>query len=196
MKTIKIEDVLYHEKGLKLVKDAEIIYNIMSKLNDTISVRDEEKPKFGKDQRRVLSELNYSVIGFYFYTDEQLKKEFTEECLDPLFEYLVKKLKSIQGKLKNADEKLYTSAYSYRDIRNVIACLSNDLFAIYSSIEKRKFNSFNDMIQYIDRAFSILNDRVENNCARIEAGQKYIFFLSHLRNLCFDIVKNMEIEVY
>lgn len=196
MKTIKIEDVLYHDKGVQMVKDAEAIYRILLKLTDTISNRDDERPKFGQEQRMVLSDLDYSVIGNYLYRDAKLKKEFTEDCLDPLFEYLVKKIKSIKGKLKDADKKLYTSAYNYRDIRNNIVMVCNDLFAVENTIEERKFNSFSDMIKYIDKAFSILNDRLDIIPARIEAGQKYIFFLSRLRTLCSDIINSMEIEVY
>ena len=196
MKTIKIEDVLYHDKGVQMVKDAEAIYRILLKLTDTISNRDGERPKFGQEQRRVLSDLDYSVIGNYLYRDAKLKKEFTEDCLNPLFEYLVKKIKSIKGKLKEADKKLYTSAYDYHDIRNNIVMVCNDLFAVQNTIEERKFNSFSDMIKYIDKAFSILNDRLNITPARIEAGQKYIFFLSRLRTLCSDIIESMEIEVY
>lgn len=196
MKTIKIEDVLYHDKGVQMVKDAEAIYRILLKLTDTISNRDDERPKFGQEQRRVLSDLDYSVIGNYLYRDAKLKKEFTENCLDPLFEYLVKKIKSIKGKLKDAEKKLYTSAYDYRDIRNNIVMVCNDLFAVQNTIEERKFNSFSDMIKYIDKAFGILNDRLNITPARIEAGQKYIFFLSRLRTLCSDIIDSMEIEVY
>ena len=196
MKTIKIEDVLYHDKGVQMVKDAEAIYRILLKLTDTISNRDNERPKFGQEQRMVLSDLDYSVIGNYLYRDAKLKKEFTEDCLDPLFEYLVKKIKSIKGKLKDAEEKLYTSAYNYRDIRNKITIVCNDLFAVENTIEERKFNSFSDMIKYIDKAFNILNDRLDIIPARIEAGQKYIFFLSRLRTLCSDIINSMEIEVY
>lgn len=196
MKTIKIEDVLYHDKGVQMVKDAEAIYRILLKLTDTISNRDDERPKFGQEQRRVLSDLDYSVIGNYLYRDAKLKKEFTEDCLDPLFEYLVKRIKSIKGKLKEADKKLYTSAYDYHDIRNNIVMVCNDLFAVQNTIEERKFNSFSDMIKYIDKAFSILNDRLNITPARIEAGQKYIFFLSRLRTLCSNIIESMEIEVY
>lgn len=196
MKTIKIKDVLYHDKGVQMVKDAEAIYRILLKLTDTISNRDVERPKFEQEQRRVLSDLDYSVIGNYLYRDAKLKKEFTEDCLDPLFEYLVKKIKSIKGKLKDAEKKLYTSAYDYRDIRNNIVIVCNDLFAVQNTIEERKFNSFSDMIKYIDKAFSILNDRLNITPARIEAGQKYIFFLSRLRTLCSDIIDSMEIEVY
>lgn len=196
MKTIKIEDVLYHCKGVQMVKDAEAIYKISLKLSCTISARDQEKPKFGQEQRNVLTDLDYSVIGSYLYKNKDLEKEFIEECLDPLFEYLVKRLKSIHGKLKEADKKLYTSAYDYHDIRNSIASLSNDLYGVYSRIEERKFDSFSDMIKYIEKAFGILNGRIDNNPARIEAGQKYIFFLSCLRTLCSNIIKSMEIEVY
>lgn len=196
MKTIKIEDVLYHDKGVQMVKDAEAIYRILLKLTNTISNRDDERPKFGQEQRRVLSDLDYSVIGNYLYGDAKLKKEFTEDCLDPLFEYLVKKIKSIKGKLKDAEKKLYTSAYKYRDIRNNIVIVCNDLFAVENTIEERKFNSFSDMIKYIDKAFNILNDRLDTIPARFEAGQKYIFFLSRLRTLCSDIINGMEIEVY
>ena len=196
MKTIKIEDVLYHDKGVQMVKDAEAIYRILLKLTDTISNRDDERPKFGQEQRMVLSDLDYSVIGNYLYRDAKLKKEFTEDCLDPLFEYLVKRIKSIKGKLKDAEKKLYTSAYNYRDIRNNIVIVCNDLFAVENTIEERKFNSFSDMIKYIDKAFNILNDRLDIIPARIEAGQKYIFFLSRLRTLCSDIINGMEIEVY
>lgn len=196
MKTIKIKDVLYHDKGVQMVKDAEAIYRILLKLTDTISNRDDERPKFGQEQRRVLSDLDYSVIGNYLYRDAKLKKEFTEDCLDPLFEYLVKEIKLIKGKLKDAERKLYTSAYNYRDIRNNIAIVCNDLFAVENTIEERKFNSFSDMIKYIDKAFSILYDRLDPIPARIEAGQKYIFFLSRLRTLCSDIIDSMEIEVY
>lgn len=196
MKTIKIEDVLYHDKGVQMVKDAEAIYRILLKLTNTISNRDDERPKFGQEQRMVLSDLDYSVIGNYLYRDAKLKKEFTEDCLDPLFEYLVKKIKSIKGKLKDAEKKLYTSAYNYRDIRNNIVMLCNDLFAVENTIEERKFNSFSDMIKYIDKAFNILNDRLDIIPARFEAGQKYIFFLSRLRTLCSDIINSMEIEVY
>lgn len=195
MKTIKIEDVLYHDKGVQMVKDAEAIYRILLELTNTISNRDDGRPKFGQEQRRVLSDLDYSVIGNYLYRDAKLKKEFTEDCLDPLFEYLVKKIKSIKGKLKDADKKLYSSAYNYRDIRNNIVMVCNDLFAVENTIEERKFNSFSDMIKYIDKAFSILNDRLDIIPARIEAGQKYIFFLSRLRTLCSDIIDSMEIEV-
>lgn len=196
MKTIKIEDVLYHDKGVQMVKDAEAIYRILLKLTDTISNRDYERPKFGQEQCRVLSDLDYSVIGNYLYRDAKLKKEFTEDCLNPLFEYLVKKIKSIKGKLKDAEKKLYTSAYNYRDIRNNIVIVCNDLFAVENTIEERKFNSFSDMIKYIYKAFNILNDRLDIIPARIEAGQKYIFFLSRLRTLCSDIINSMEIEVY
>lgn len=196
MKTIKIEDVLYHDKGVQMVKDAEAIYRILLKLTNTISNRDDERPKFGQEQRRVLSDLDYSVIGNYLYGDTKLKKEFTEDCLDPLFEYLVKKIKSIKGKLKDAEKKLYTSTYNYRDIRNNIVIVCNDLFAVENTIEERKFNSFSDMIEYIDKAFNILNNRLDIIPARIEAGQKYIFFLSRLRTLCSDIINSMEIEVY
>lgn len=196
MKTIKIEDVLYHDKGVKMVKDAEAIYRILLKLTDTIINRDDERPKFGQEQHRVLSDLDYSVIGNYLCRDAKLKKEFTEDCLNPLFEYLVKKIKSIKGKLKDAEKKLYTSAYNYRDIRNNIVIVCNDLFAVENTIEERKFNSFSDMIKYIYKAFNILNDRLNITPARIEAGQKYIFFLSRLRTLCSDIINSMEIEVY
>ena len=65
-----------------------------------------------------------------------------------------------------------------------------------NTIEERKFNSFSDMIKYIYKAFNILNDRLDIIPARIEAGQKYIFFLSRLRTLCSDIINSMEIEVY
>lgn len=196
MKTIKIEDVLYHDKGVQMVKDAEAIYRILLKLTDTISNRDDERPKFGQEQHRLLSDLDYSVIGNYLCRDAKLKKEFTEDCLDPLFEYLVKKIKSIKGKLKDAEKKLYASAYNYRDIRNNIVIVCNDLFAVENTIEERKFNSFSDMIKYIYKAFNILNDRLDIIPARIEAGQKYIFFLSKLRTLCSDIINSMEIEVY
>lgn len=196
MKTIKIEDVLYHGKGVQMVKDAEAIYKISLKLSYTISDRDQEKPKFGQEQRKVLTDLDYSVIGSYLYKNKDLEKKFSEECLDPLFEYLVKKIKSIKGKLKEADKKLYTSAYDYHDIRNNIVMVCNDLFAVQNTIEERKFNSFSDMIKYIDKAFSILNDRLNITPARIEAGQKYIFFLSRLRTLCLNIIESMEIEVY
>lgn len=196
MKTIKIEDVLYHDKGVQMVKDAEAIYRILLKLTDTISNRDDERPKFGQEQRRVLSDLDYSVIGNYLYRDAKLKKEFTEECLDPLFEYLVKKIKSIKNRLGEVDKKLYTSSYDYGDIRNSVITVRNDLFAVENTIEERKFNSFSDMIKYIDKAFSILNGRLNITPARIEAGQKYIFFLSRLRTLCSDIIDSMEIEVY
>lgn len=196
MKTIKIKDVLYHDKGVQMVKDAEAIYRILLKLTDTISNRDDERPKFGQEQRRVLSDLDYSVIGNYLYRDAKLKKEFTEDCLNPLFEYLVKEIKFIKSKLKDAERKLYTSAYNYRDIRNKIVMVCNDLFAVENTIEERKFNSFSDMIKYIDKAFSILYDRLDPIPARIEAGQKYIFFLSRLRTLCSDIIDSMEIEVY
>lgn len=196
MKTIKIKDVLYHSKGVQMVKDAEAIYKILLKLSDTISARDQEKPKFGQEQRNVLTDLDYSVIGSYLYKNKDLEKKFNEECLGPLFEYLVKRLKSIQGKLKEADKKLYTSAYHYNDIRNSITSLSNDLYGVYSRIEERKFDSFSDMIKYIEKAFGILNGRIDNNFARIEAGQKYIFFLSRLRTLCSNIIESMEIEVY
>ena len=74
--------------------------------------------------------------------------------------------------------------------------IANDLFAVENTIEERKFNSFSDMIKYIDKAFSILNDRLDTIPARFEAGQKYIFFLSRLKTLCSDIIDSMEIEVY
>ena len=45
MKTIKIEDVLYHDKGVQMVKDAEAIYRILLELTNTISNRDDERWK-------------------------------------------------------------------------------------------------------------------------------------------------------
>ena len=52
MKTIKIEDVLYHGKGVQMVRDAGAIYKISLKLSYTISEEMKKNQNLGKNSAR------------------------------------------------------------------------------------------------------------------------------------------------
>lgn len=190
---INMYDFVLTTNAKEFAKDAENIYSLQTSILDVIIDRDQENPKFGKDQRSCLLN-NYSVLFKRAYP--KLYKEFCEDYLySILYPYLLKKLKSIHHRLGNAKNQL-NGSYYFSQQKNDITVYMNDIYGIYCKFEGPDNNKdLNDILKYIEEAFGILNEELAIKEARREAGQKYIELLSKLRNLCTATLKNMVINI-
>lgn len=193
MVKINMYDFVLTINAKEFAKDAESIYSLQNSILDVIINRDQENPKFGKEQRRCLLN-NYSILFRRSYP--KLYKEFCEDYLySILYPYLLKKLKSIHHRLKNAKNQL-NGSYSFSQQKNDITVYMNDIYGIYCKFEDPDNNDdLNDILKYVEEAFGILDKELAIKEARREAGQKYIELLSKLRNLCAATLKNMVIDI-
>lgn len=189
---INMYDFVLTADGIKMAENAKKIYAIKQSITDTIINRDIDKPAFGEEQRKCL--LNdYSALFRLSYPN--LYNKFCQDYVyEILYPYLLKKLKSIHNKLGNAKDQL-NGSYRFTQQKNDITLYMNKIYGIYYRFESPKSEDLNTMLEYVEKAFSILNTELDNKEARIEAGKKFIDLLVRLRSLCIDTLKNMTVEM-
>lgn len=202
-KVIKVRDIVYSEKGLKMVEYAEKLSNkcsristMIGKINNDVILLDEEQFSFLGDI--VPANINHSYHKNY----DDIYNNLFEFCLKQVSEYLVNELKSIDKDLETIVLKLVSPTYNFDTFRNDITQYRNDIFAIYSNIEK--YNNDHHIcslcmyIQNLAKAFEFLHYRYNINCTdkRHISGERYIFLLSKIRTFFCDLINDMEIEFY
>lgn len=202
-KVIKVSDIVYSEKGLKMVEYAGKLYNkcsqistMIGKINNDVILLDEEQFSFLEDIVPVY--INHSYHKNY----DDIYNNLSEFCLKQISEYLVNELKSIDKDLETIVLKLASPTYNFNTFRNDITQYRNDIFAIYFNIEKYNNNhsicSLRMYIQNLAKAFEFLHYRYNINCTdkRHILGERYIFLLSKIRTFFCDLINDMEIEFY
>ena len=202
-KVIKVRDIVYSEKGLEMVEYAGKLSNkcsristMIGKINNDVILLDEEQFSFLGDI--VPANINHSYHKNY----DDIYNNLFEFCLKQVSEYLVNELKSIDKDLETIVLKLVSPTYNFNTFRNDITQYRNDIFAIYSNIEK--YNNDHHIcslcmyIQNLAKAFEFLHYRYNINCTdkRHILGERYIFLLSKIRTFFCDIINDMEIEFY
>lgn len=202
-KVIKVSDIVYSEKGLKMVEYAEKLYNkcsqistMIGKINNDVILLDEEQFSFLGDI--IPANINHNYHKNY----DDIYNNLFEFCLKQVSEYLVNELKSIDKDLETIVLKLVSPTYNFDTFRNDIIQYRNDIFAIYSNIEKYNNNhriySLRAYVQELSKAFEFLHHRYNINCTnkRHILGEQYVFLLSNIRTFFRDLINDMEIEFY
>lgn len=202
-KVIKVRDIVYSEKGLEMVEYAGKLCNkcsristMIGKINNDVILLDEEQFSFLRDI--VPANINHSYHKNY----DDIYNNLFEFCLKQVSEYLVNELKSINKDLETIVLELVSPTYNFNTFRNDITQYRNDIFAIYSNIEK--YNNDHHIcslcmyIQNLAKAFEFLHYRYNINCTnkRHILGERYIFLLSKIRTFFCDLINDMEIEFY
>ena len=202
-KVIKVSDIVYSEKGLKMVEYAGKLYNkcsqistMIGKINNDVILLDEEQFSFLGDIVPVY--INHSYHKNY----DDIYNNLFEFCLKQVSEYLVNELKSIDKDLETIVLKLVSPTYNFDTFRNDITQYRNDIFAIYSNIEKYNNNhhiySLRAYVQELSKAFEFLHYRYNMHCTDKKhiLGERYIFLLSNIRTFFRDLINDMVIEFY
>lgn len=203
-KVIKVSDIVYSEKGLKMVEYAEKLYNecsristMIGKINNDVILLNEEQFSFLRDI--VPANINHNYHKNY----DDIYNNLFEFCLKQVSEYLVNELKSIDKDLETIVLKLVSPTYNFDTFRNDIIQYRNDIFAIYSNIENYSNNYRicglrSIYIQNLAKAFEFLHYRYNINCTnkRHILGEQYVFLLSNIRTFFRDLINDMEIEFY
>lgn len=202
-KVIKVSDIVYSEKGLEMVEYAGKLSNkcsristMIGKINNDVILLDEEQFSFLGDI--VPANINHSYHKNY----DDIYNNLFEFCLKQVSEYLVNELKSINKDLETIVLELVSPTYNFNTFRNDITQYRNDIFAIYSNIEKYNNNnricSLCMYIQNLAKAFEFLHYIYNINCTnkRHILGEQYVFLLSKIRTFFYDLINDMEIEFY
>lgn len=201
-KVIKVRDIVYSEKGLKMVEYAEKLYDKCSKISTMIGKINSDVILLDEEQFSFLEDIIPTYINHNYHKNyDDIYNNLFEFCLKPVSEYLTNELKSIDKDLETIVLKLASPIYSFDTFRNGIIQYRNDIFAIYSNIEKynnHRICSLGMYMQNLAKAFEFLHYRYNINCTnkRHILGERYIFLLSNIRTFFCDLINDMEIEFY
>lgn len=169
---------------------------MIGKINNDVILLDEEQFSFLGDI--IPANINHNYHKNY----DDIYNNLFEFCLKQVSEYLFDELKSINKDLETIVLKLVSPTYNFDTFRNDIIQYRNDIFAIYSNIEKYSNNhricSLRMYIQNLAKAFEFLHYRYNINCTnkRHILGERYVFLLSKIRTFFCDLINDMEIEIY
>lgn len=191
---IKISDFIYDEKILNKIKIANEIVSINQKIS-TFSTYDINN--YTNIEHVLNADFSPIYKGIYMLPDlEQEKyKEKLKGLIIFIYQALYSWIKDVHIEIKKANETIQNIPYDTHDLENHIVTQMNTLYYLYESVDVKYYNdSINDATKKIISIYKELKKRL--NLSDIKQVSNFLLtFIKKLRNLCVDIVNNIELDI-
>lgn len=191
---IKISDFIYDEKILNKIKIANEIVSINQKIS-TFSADDINN--YTSIEHVLNADFSPIYKGIYMLPDlEQEKyKEKLKGLIIFIYQALYSWIKDVYIEIKKANETIQNIPYDTHDLENHIVTQINTLYYLYESVDVKYYNdSINDATKKIISIYKELRKRL--NLSDIKQVSNFLLtFIKKLRNLCVDIVNNIELDI-
>lgn len=192
---IKVSDFIYDEKILNKIKTANEIVSINQKLS-TFIIGDIN------DYTNIKHVLNTDFSPIYkgIYMLPDLDREKYKEKLKGLIIFIYPALyvwvKNVHTEIKKANETIQNIPYDTHDLENHIVTQLNTLYYLYESVDAKYYNdSINDATKKIIPIYKELRKRLYLSDDIKQISNFLLTFIKKLRNLCVDIVNNIELDI-
>lgn len=192
---IKVNRIIYDDTIMKKILIAKEVQSLCTSLSIWISDYDKKTYSISEKYTSILEKYNFEILDRALIILDSKNKYNKQESVKDLYEYLYKKINSIDKKLNQPLDFIRNTYYDYHDLSNYIVIEKNKLYGVMCKFEEKYYSdSIQTAVDKLIDGFSILRHRLNNNYARIEAGQKLYNFIVSLRDMCIFVLDSMEIE--
>lgn len=193
---MKVSDLVYDENFMDIIQKSKILAEFNIKLCTWISERNKDE---------LLSRLDLSILKIdgFDIVDKLLFKieglsitESTTNIIQPIYGYMYEKLQDIHNTLSHYNHKLKISKYDYNNICNTTAMQLNNIYGEYQSVTyKYRNDSIKESSIKVHCCYEILLSRLKLDADRREAFNYLYQYITDIRNLCIEIIDNLEIGI-
>ena len=127
--------------------------------------------------------------------EQEKYKEKLKGLIIFIYQALYSWIKDVYIEIKKANETIQNIPYDTHDLENHIVTQINTLYYLYESVDVKYYNdSINDATKKIISIYKELRKRL--NLSDIKQVSNFLLtFIKKLRNLCVDIVNNIELDI-
>lgn len=192
---MKVSELVYNENAMDIMQKSRILAELITKLSTWIGQRNkgETLSKYDLD---ILEEGDFYIIDKLLFKIEGLSvTENTTSIIRPIYEYMYERLHDIHDTLSHYNHKLKISKYDYNAICNNTTIQLNKIYGAYQDVTYKYHNDLiNESIIKVKTCYEIFLSRLKLDQDRKEAFNYLYQYIVNIRNLCINIIDNLEIE--
>lgn len=192
---MKVSELVYNENAMDIIQKSRILAELIINLSTWIGQRDRDKT-LSKYDLDILKEDDFYIIDELLFKMEDISlTENTVNIVQPMYEYMYEKLHDMHDTLSHYNHKLKISKYDYHDICNNTTIQLNKIYGEYQKVTHKYYNDLiKESINKVKTCYDIFLSRLKLDPDRREAFNYLYQYIVDIRDLCIEIIDNLEIE--